>query len=67
MRNVINSLEIPHVQSAVSEHVTLSLGIACMTPNPHTSPTMLIAAADAALYQAKAAGRNRWFTQIPTC
>jgi diguanylate cyclase (GGDEF)-like protein len=66
MRNVVNALEIPHVQSAVSEHVTLSLGIACMTPTPHTSPSMLVAAADAALYQAKAAGRNRWFSQIPT-
>jgi PleD family two-component response regulator len=36
-----------------------------LSPTPSTSPTMLIAAADAALYQAKAAGRNRWFTQIP--
>jgi len=65
MRSVVNALEIPHVQSAVSAYVTLSLGIACITPRPNTSPTMLIAAADAALYQAKAAGRNRWFTQIP--
>jgi hypothetical protein len=30
---------------------------------PHTSPSMLIAAADAALYQAKAAGRNMYFPQ----
>jgi diguanylate cyclase (GGDEF)-like protein len=66
MRSVVNALEIHHVQSAVSQHVTLSLGIACMHPTCNTSPTMLIAAADAALYQAKAAGRNRWFTQIPT-
>lgn len=66
MRSVVNALQIPHVQSAVSEHVTLSLGIACMTPTLNTSPAMLIAAADAALYQAKAAGRNRWFTQVPT-
>lgn len=65
MRSVVNALEIPHVQSAVSQHVTLSLGIACIYPTPNTSPTMLIGAADAALYQAKAAGRNRWFTQ--TC
>jgi diguanylate cyclase (GGDEF)-like protein len=66
MRSVVNALQIPHVQSAVSQYVTLSLGIACMTPTLNTSPAMLIAAADAALYQAKAAGRNRWFTQVPT-
>lgn len=65
MRSVVNALQIPHVQSGVSQHVTLSLGIACIDPTPSTSPAMLIAAADAALYQAKAAGRNRWFTQIP--
>jgi diguanylate cyclase (GGDEF)-like protein len=65
MRTVINALNIPHVQSGVSQHVTLSLGIACIEPTSSNSPTMLIAAADAALYQAKAAGRNRWFTQIP--
>jgi diguanylate cyclase (GGDEF)-like protein len=65
MRTVVNALNIPHVQSGVSHHVTLSLGIACIEPTPSNSPTMLIAAADAALYQAKAAGRNRWFTQIP--
>jgi diguanylate cyclase (GGDEF)-like protein len=64
MRAVVNSLEITHAQSAVSHHVTLSLGIACMNPTPNTSPTMLIAAADAALYQAKAAGRNMCFPQI---
>lgn len=66
MRRVVSALEIPHVQSAVSQHVTLSLGVACIYPTPDTSGTMLIAAADAALYQAKAAGRDRYFTQIPT-
>ncbi len=64
MRSVVNTLEIPHVQSAVSQHVTLSLGVACMNPTSSTSPSMLVAAADAALYQAKAAGRNRCFLQV---
>jgi len=35
-----------------------------MYPTPNTSPTILIAASDAALYQAKAAGRNISFPQL---
>jgi diguanylate cyclase (GGDEF)-like protein len=65
IRAVVNSLDITHIQSAVSQHVTLSLGIACIYPTPDTSPSMLIAEADTALYQAKAAGRNRSFPQFP--
>ncbi len=65
IRAVVNSLDITHIQSAVSQHVTLSLGIACIFPTPDTSPSMLIAEADTALYQAKAAGRNRSFPQFP--
>ena len=64
IREVVNTLKIAHIQSAVSQHVTLSLGVACMHPMSNTSPAMLIAAADAALYQAKAAGRDRCFPQL---
>lgn len=64
IRTVVNNLGIPHAQSAVSKHITLSLGIACMTPEPHTSPAMLVAEADMALYQAKAAGRNQYSLKI---
>jgi diguanylate cyclase (GGDEF)-like protein len=66
IRAVVNSLEITHIQSAVSQHITLSLGIACIKPTPNTLPAMLIATADAALYQAKAAGRNQCFPQVHT-
>lgn len=64
IRTVVNALEIAHAQSAVSEHVTLSLGVACMQPSSNTTPSMLIASADAALYKAKAAGRNMYFPRI---
>jgi diguanylate cyclase (GGDEF)-like protein len=64
IRAAVNTLKIVHAQSTVSEYVTLSLGIACMYPLPNTPPAMLIAAADRALYQAKAAGRNQCFPKI---
>ncbi len=64
IRMVVNSLEIAHSRSAVSQHVTLSLGIACMNPTPYTSPTALVAAADTALYRAKAEGRNQCFPKV---
>lgn len=38
---------------------TLSIGVATWTPGPRDDPSRLLAAADAALYQAKQEGRNR--------
>jgi diguanylate cyclase (GGDEF)-like protein len=63
---VVNALEIEHTQSAVSDRVTISSGIACINPALNMSPTVLIAAADAALYKAKAAGRNTYFPKMST-
>lgn len=52
----IQTLRLPDRSSAVSP--TLSLGVATLTPSPEESPAALIAAADQALYRAKADGRN---------
>jgi diguanylate cyclase (GGDEF)-like protein len=52
-------LALPHVASRVSAYVTASLGGAVATPTQAGSPMLLVEAADKALYQAKAAGRNR--------
>ncbi|WP_315790100.1 PleD family two-component system response regulator [Fischerella sp. JS2] len=59
MQAGVRELEIVHSGSTVSQFVTLSLGIATIVPNFETSPLALIEAADQALYQAKAEGRNR--------
>jgi diguanylate cyclase (GGDEF)-like protein len=60
----IRHLEIPHAQSSVSPNVTLSLGISSQIPNLEYQPESLITAADRALYQAKAQGRNTYALAI---
>lgn len=58
VRVEVERLRIPHGRSSASELVTISLGVATGAPSePSFEP--LIAAADAALYGAKANGRNR--------
>ncbi|HFV9236922.1 membrane-associated sensor domain-containing protein [Enterobacter mori] len=49
---------IPHSTSTVSDCVTVSMGIAEMAEG--LAGTEIIARADAALYRAKEAGRDRW-------
>jgi diguanylate cyclase (GGDEF)-like protein len=59
IRQEIKQLKIPHNLSQVNEYVTLSLGISSIIPHPNSAPELLIAAADRALYEAKAQGRDR--------
>nr|WP_242042019.1 PleD family two-component system response regulator [Alkalinema sp. FACHB-956] len=58
----IDALAIPHAGSQVSNVVTVSMGVSSTIPSQLIDPAMLITAADQALYQAKAAGRNRFKT-----
>ena len=55
----IEQLHITHQKSLASEFVTLSLGVHGLIPNSESTPELLIALADKALYVAKAQGRNR--------
>ncbi|MEM8720488.1 MAG: diguanylate cyclase [Cyanobacteria bacterium P01_G01_bin.39] len=55
----INKLHVAHQESLINDYVTISLGVHSLIPNAESSPELLIALADKALYQAKAEGRNR--------
>ena len=59
IRQQVESLQIPHPESLVSDCVTLSLGVACIVPDAKTAPQQLIQRSDNALYEAKQKGRNR--------
>lgn len=55
----IRALKIPHCTSTVaSQVVTVSLGLASLTPQQHQCPSILLKAADDALYNAKHQGRD---------
>lgn len=59
LRAGVEGLGLPHGASEVAPHVTISLGVASTVPGIGADPASLLAGADAALYRAKAAGRNR--------
>ena len=55
----IKSLAIPHENSYVNAHISVSIGLISLKPNHNTDGEALVALADSALYQAKANGRNQ--------
>lgn len=61
IRREVEQLAVAHARSDVAPVITISLGVATANPaaDADLSPEGLVAAADAALYRAKAAGRNR--------
>ncbi|MGI8770978.1 MAG: GGDEF domain-containing protein [Acidobacteriaceae bacterium] len=59
MRCAVTSLEIHSANTAASEFLSVSIGLASTVPSARQGLNDLLAAADAALYRAKARGRNR--------
>jgi len=58
VREAVVALGEPHADSE-SGIVTISAGVASQIPQGDADPTELVHRADAALYRAKAQGRNR--------
>jgi diguanylate cyclase (GGDEF)-like protein len=59
LRGAVADCAIPHDFSPVASHVTISLGVATVTPVADVSADTLTQMADQLLYQAKRGGRNR--------
>lgn len=51
-------LSLPHAASPTAEHVSISVGLCAILPEPGSSIEMLLGQADRALYLAKQQGRN---------
>ena len=59
VRQQVQELALPHTGSAISEHLTVSFGVASTVPVPSENPDLLFLMADKALYKAKSNGRDR--------
>jgi hemerythrin len=56
----VAALALPHKSSDAAPHVTVSVGGVALVPGSKDAGAPMLADADAALYHAKAAGRNCW-------
>jgi diguanylate cyclase (GGDEF)-like protein/PAS domain S-box-containing protein len=59
LRLTVEELEIPHLDSPVDDHVTVSIGAAVLMADDREAPGRLLEMADEQLYRAKRTGRNR--------
>lgn len=59
VKAAIVALQIEHKSSQVNKYITLSFGVAAVSPAPDLAAKVLIEKADQALYRAKSEGRNQ--------
>ena len=59
LKEIISQLELPHETSKISDHLTISLGLATTIPQQDQSHDILLETADKYLYEAKSSGRNQ--------
>lgn len=59
LRTTVEQLKIPYEVGESPSYLTITLGVTTILPTKNYSVNQLIAAADAALYKAKNAGRNQ--------
>lgn len=59
IQDAVEELNIPHAGSLVADHITLSLGVATLTPSSRLSPESLISRAEIMLTEAKRNGHNQ--------
>ncbi|MCB5185879.1 sensor domain-containing diguanylate cyclase [Methylobacillus gramineus] len=57
-RNLVFKEQIPHAQSAISQILTISMGLDTIVPNHQDTALQFIEQVDKRLYQAKQRGRN---------
>jgi diguanylate cyclase (GGDEF)-like protein len=59
IRQAVEELAIPHPDSLIASHVTVSMGVVTVSPAGLGAPEAILALADEAMYGAKQGGRNR--------
>ncbi|QGQ98539.1 diguanylate cyclase [Paenibacillus psychroresistens] len=59
IRATVEALQIVHAGSLINDYVTVSLGVATISPGVEQTAKELVYAADQVLYEAKQNGRNR--------
>lgn len=66
LRELVQNLKIPHIESEICDYVTISIGIVHRIPDENESIQEFVQRGDQALYEAKENGKNRVFLESST-